>query len=216
MKFKQGPEKEVLQKHHQSFIRNDRAWIDLLLSTVALVFASIVILAALLHLAADAGRMDQQKQLDAIAQDFRSSIDSTWKSSPEDGGKSYFFEIYENHGSFGSGLNATVSGEYVSVSFEENGKRFRSVKPLTYKTLPLAQGEVRKELTETFSASGNSSYPIPASYGYMEVTEFLGALGTKEKNLNISTEVHIEKTLIYVHNLNGTGVKELEYILVYQ
>jgi hypothetical protein len=216
MKFKQGSKKAVLQKHQQKFIRNDMAWIDLLLSKVALVFASIVILAALCHLAADAGRMDQQRQLDAIAQDFRSAIDSSWKRSSETGGNIYFFEIYEKHGLFGSGLNATVSGEYVSVSFEENGRRFSSVKPLTYKTLPFAEDTVRKELTDTFSASGNLSDPIPGSYGYTNVAEFLAALGTKEEILNTSTEIHIEKTLIYTYNLNGTGVKELEYILVYQ
>ncbi len=216
MKVKPCPQKSTPQKYLFHFIADDRAWIDLLLSKVALIFASIIILAALYHLAADAGRMNQDRQLDAIAQDFRSAIDSAGKSSYEAGGKIYFFDAYKKHGSFGSGLNASVSGEYVSMSFEEKGRRYGSVKPLMYKTLPLSEDEVRGELMGAFSANGNISQPIPASYGYTGVTEFLAALGTKEENLNTSIEIHIEKTLVYIQNLNGTGVKELEYILVYQ
>ena len=216
MKVKPCLQKNIPQKHPFHFIADDRAWIDLLLSKVALIFASIIILAALYHLAADAGRMNHDRQLDAIAQDFRSAIDSAGKSSYEAGGKIYIFDAYKKHGSFGSGLNASVSGEYVSVSFEEKGRRYGSVKPLMYKTLPLSEDEVRGELMGAFSANGNISQPIPASYGYIAVAEFLAALGTKEENLNTSIEVHIEKTLVYIQNLNGTEVKELEYILVYQ
>ena len=216
MKVKPCPQKSTAHKYLFHFIADDRAWIDLLLSKVALIFASIIILAALYHLAADTGSMNQDRQLDAIAQDFRSAIDSAGKSSYEAGGKIYFFDAYKKHGSFGSGLNVSVSGEYVSVSFEENGRKYSSVKPLMYKTLPLSEDEVRGELTAAFSANGNISQPIPASYGYIAVAELLAALGTKEENLNTSIEVHIEKTLIYIQNLNGTEDKELEYILVYQ
>ncbi|WP_292462511.1 hypothetical protein [Methanolobus sp.] len=217
MKIKLCLQKSTPRKYLFHFIADDRAWIDLLLSKVALIFVSIIILAALYHLAADAGRMNHDRQLDLIAQDFCSAINSAGKSSYETaGGNIYFFDAYNKYGNFGSGINASVSGEYVSVSFEENGRRYGSVKPLMYKTLPLSEDEVRGELMGAFSANGNISQPIPAFYGYTAVTEFLAALGTKEENLNTSMEVHIEKTLIYIHNLNGTEVKELEYILVHQ
>jgi len=206
----------IPQNHTTGICTDERAWIDLLLSKVALILASVIILAALYHLAADAGRMNHDRQLEVIAQDFRSAIDSAGRDSDGAGGKNYSFDPYEYHGRFGSGLNASVSGEYVTASFDEKGRKYTSVKPLTYKTLPFSEAEVRKELTDAFSAAGTQGQPIPASIGPERLTGFLATLGTKEKNLNISTPVHIEKTLIYAYNLNGTGVKELEYILVYQ
>lgn len=206
----------VLRKHATAICTDERAWIDLLLSKVALILASVIILAALYHLAADAGRMSQDRQLEVIAQDFRSAIDSAGRDSYGAGCKNYSFDLHQHHGSFGSGLNVFVSGEYVTASFDEKERRYTSVKPLTYKTLPFSEAELRKELTDAFSATGTQDQPIPASVGSEYLTGFLASLGTKEKNLNTSTPVHIEKSLICVYNLNGTGVKELEYILVYQ
>lgn len=207
----------VIPRDHTTHICTDeRAWVDLLLSKVALILAGVIILAALYHLAVDAGRMNQDRQLEVIAQDFRSAIDSAGRDSYGAGGKNYSFDPYEYHGRFGSGLNVSVSGEYVTASFDEKGRRYTSVKPLTYKTLPFSETEVRKELMDAFSAAGTLGQPIPAPIGPENLMEFLATLGTKEKNLNISIPVHIEKTLIYTYNLNGTGVKELEYILVYQ
>ncbi|MDW7731457.1 MAG: hypothetical protein SCH66_03390 [Methanolobus sp.] len=198
------------------FANDTKAWIDLILSKAALIFASIIILAALYHLTADLQQADKQRQLDAIAQDFRSAIDSTGQSpyGTSSANISYFFDPYRRDGRFSSQLNASVSGEYVSVLHEEDDKSICSVKPLSYRTLPYNDSEIRDELLDSFSARGELNDPIMPPFTYLNVTDLLTSLGVKEKNLNISTKVHIVKTLIYIQN--GTEVKELEYVLVYQ
>lgn len=215
---------KVKKKFHHDFLDSDfryfsndtNAWIDLILSKTALIFASIIILAALYHLTAELQQVDKQRQLDAIAQDFRSAIDSTGKSpygtSPAN--TSYFFDPYRRDGQFNSQLKASVSGEYVSVLHEEDDKSIYAVKPLSYRTLPYNDSEIRDKLLDHFSASGDLNDPIMPPFTYPNVTDFLTSLGTKEENLNTSTKVHIVKTLIHINN--GTEVKKLDYVLVYQ
>ncbi|KXS44962.1 MAG: hypothetical protein AWU59_179 [Methanolobus sp. T82-4] len=200
----------------QYFRNNDRAWIDLILSKTALIFASIIILAALYHLSADFQQADKQRQLDAIAQDFRSAIDSAGQSphGTSSSNISYSFDAYGPEGQFTGQPDAWVSGEYVGMSYGENNRTIYAVKPLTYKTLPYNETIMRNKLLNRFSASGELADPIVSPFTYLNVSDFLTTLGTKEKNLNTSAKVHIVKTLIHVQN--GTEVRELEYVLVYQ
>lgn len=200
----------------QYFRNNDRAWIDLILSKTALIFASIIILAALYHLSADLQQADKQRHLDAIAQDFRSAIDLAGQSphGTSSANISYSFDTYGPEGKLTGQPDAWVSGEYVVISYEENNRNIYAVKPLAYRTLPYNETVIRDKLLNQFSASGESADPIVSPFKSSNVTEFLTTLGTKEKNLNTSTKVHIVKSLIYLEN--GTEVRELEYVLVYQ
>ncbi|TGC10573.1 hypothetical protein [Methanolobus halotolerans] len=200
----------------KNFTNDSTAWIDLILSKTALIFASIIILAAVYHLTAEIQQADKQRQLDAMAQDFRSAIDSVGQShyGMASANISYFFDTYDRSGRFTDQLNASVSGEYAGISYEEDDKLIYAVKPLAYKTLPYNESEIRNELLDHFSASGNRTQPIMPPFTYSNVTDLLTSLATKEKNLNTSTKVHIVKSLIYV--VNNSEVRELEYILVYQ
>ncbi len=184
-------------------VTDEWAWADLLLSKAALIIASIVVLAALYHFYAEMGSVERDMQLDTMAQDLRSAIDAA--SSKEQ--KPYSFDSYR----LGAPIpNVSISGEYVCI--EENGKRH--VKALTYRTLVLTEDTLREKLSDTFLANGSSNEPIPASYE--DITVYLSTLGTKEQNINTSTEVHIKKTLIYIYDQNDTKVKGLEYVLVHQ
>ncbi len=200
----------------QYFMNNDRAWIDLILSKTALIFASIIILAALYHLSADLQQADKQRQLDAIAQDFRSSIDSAGQSpyGTSSANINYSFDACGPEGKFTGQPDAWVSGEYIGMSYEEDKKTTHAVKPLAYRTLPYNETMIRDELLSRFSASGDLADPIISPFTTSNVTDFVTTLGAKEKNLNTSAKVHIVKTLIHVKN--GTEVRKLEYVLVYQ
>ncbi|MBN2110370.1 MAG: hypothetical protein JW705_04695 [Methanosarcinaceae archaeon] len=191
-------------------------WIDLILSKTALMIASIIILAALYHLSAELQHADKQRQLDTIAQEFRSAIDSAGQSpcSISSANISYFFGTYTGNGQFAGQMNASVSGEYVKISYEEQDRALHAFKPLAYRTIPLNENMLRNELLDRFSASGEVSDPIRQPFTYPCVTDFIRSLGTKEIDLNMSGKVHITKALIYIQN--ESEVRELEYVLVYQ
>ena len=198
------------------FYQEKRAWIDLIISKTALIFATVVIMAALYHLAADIEQLDQKRELELIAQDLKCAIDSAGGSqqvgTPAKSDYTFNSDIMDN-GLFGS-VNVSVSGEYVTVSSRQGGREIFHAEPLTYRTLAISREELSNEMLNKFSASGNESDPVLHPFTYGNVSDFLSVLGTKEADLNTSTEVHIVKTLIYC--VNGTEQNELEYILVYQ
>lgn len=176
------PHNNLSYSDFQYFINENRAWVDLILSKTALIFTSIIILAALYHLTAELQQADKQRQLDAMAQDFRSAIDSAGQSpyGTSSANITHFFDIYRRDGKFTGQLNASVSGEYVKLSYEEDNRSIYAVKPLAYRTLTYNENEIGYELLTQFSACGNITQPIKPPYTYDNVTDFLTSLGTKD------------------------------------
>ncbi|WP_406659639.1 hypothetical protein V7O66_07245 [Methanolobus sp. ZRKC3] len=216
MKFDRYLHKRYIGRNFSIFLEDKGAWIDLILSKTALIFATVVILAALYHFAADLEQLNQKEQLEVISQDMSYAIDSVGSSpyrSPS-AKKDYSFDKYRGDRGFFDTMNVSVSGEYIAVSHRENNREIFSAEPLTYRTLALTPEELSSEMIQRFSAGGELNDPINLPFTYEDIFDFLAYLGTKETELNTSTEVHIAKTLIFY--INDTEVRDLEYILVYQ
>jgi len=114
------------------------------------------------------------------------------------------------------GLNiarAIVTGEYVRLEKNRNGIIFYSVKPLTFKTIPLKEEDLRNILATNFNGNdGTEDHTIDTNAA--TVLEILPIKGREELILNIGKRVHIEKTPIYLKN--NTEVNKIELVLVYQ
>lgn len=216
MKFNPFSNKNHNPKTFSFFIEDQRAWIDLIISKAALIFATVIILAALYHLAGDFEELNRKEELEVVSQDMAYTIDVVGSSQygTQSSEKEYLFDGYGMNKDIFGRMNVSISGEYVSVSYRENEKEIVSAKPLMYKTLAISPEEITNKMLDRYSASGNSTDPVKYPHTCADVSEFLTKLGTKEANLNTSNKVHIVKTLI--HCVNNTEVKELEYILVYQ
>ena len=195
---------------------DNNAWVDLILSKTALIIASAVILAAAYSLAVSSSDMVKKNELEVITLDLVSNIDSvgTIHSDTDNVAKLYTLDTSARQLIDGGGLNISVTGEYVSCTFTDDIHHLSSVRPLSYKTLPFSPIKLRSVLTEKFAADGNISQPVYSIFPYTDVTDFLDIIATEELYLNTAKEVHIEKASVFV--TDGTEVKELEYILVYQ
>ncbi|MDY0386684.1 MAG: hypothetical protein RBT65_06035 [Methanolobus sp.] len=195
---------------------DDTAWVDLLLSKTALIIATVVIIAAVYHLGSISSDMVKKNELEVIAIDLASNIDSvgTVHSGTDNAVKIYNFDSSAVQEIDSNRLNISVSGEYVSCTFSDDGNKLSAVRPLNYRTLPFSPKNLRNILTREFSADGNSSQPVNSIFPYTDLTEFLSIAAAEELSLNISKEVNIEKTQVFV--TDGNEVNELEYVLVYQ
>ncbi len=200
----------------KSLTDDDTAWVDLVLSKTALIIVTVVILAAVYHLGSISSDMVKKNELEVIAIDLASNIDSvgTIHSGTDNAVKIYNFDSSARQIIDSDRLNISVSGEYVSCSFSEDANKLSAVRPLSYRTLPFSPENLRSLLTGEFSADGNSSQPVNSIFPYTDLTEFLSSATAEELGLNISKEVNIEKTQVFV--TDGIEVNELEYVLVYQ
>ncbi|SDF84270.1 hypothetical protein SAMN04488589_1492 [Methanolobus vulcani] len=205
--------KEVGINH---LITDDSAWIDLLLSKTALILATLIILAAVYSLAGSSADLVRKDELEIIATEIASNIDSAGSSRSDNSVNCITFdpESYEQQLSKRNELNISVSGEYIFCTLTENGRDISAARQLSYRTLPLSPNKFRNLLSGTFGADGNSSQPINSAFPYADVTDFLADRGTGELYLNTSKELHIQKTTVFV--TDGSEVNGLEYILVYQ
>ncbi len=216
MKTNSSPNKKHKSKIFSFFVKDQRAWIDLIISKTALIFATVIILAALYHLASDLQELNRKEELDIVTQELAYTIDAVGSSQYgiSASKKEYVFDSYGMSKDIFDRMNVSVSGEYISASCRDNEKELIAVSPLTYKTLAYSPDDISIRMIQRFSASGDANDPVHYPYTYTDVSEFLTKLGTKETNLNTSTKVHIVKTLMCC--TNNTEAKELEYILVYQ
>jgi len=188
--------------------KDQNAWIDLTLSKAALMIASIVILSALYQLSTDFNDLQAQDQLDAEAFGLKNAIDDIGSSSLDNIRENATYTFNDKNIA-----RAIVTGEYVRLEKNRNGIIFYSVKPLTFKTIPLKEEDLRNILATNFNGNdGNEDHTIDAKAA--TVLEILSIKGREELILNTGKRVHIEKTPIYLKN--NTEVNKIELVLVYQ
>ncbi|WP_094228001.1 hypothetical protein [Methanolobus psychrotolerans] len=195
---------------------DNSAWTDLILSKTALVFATVVVLAAVYSLAASSSDIVKKNELEVITLDLTSNIDSIGSihSNTDKPATIYFFDTSSRQLIDNSKLKISVSGEYVSSTFADNGRNMSAVRTLSYRTLPFSPDEFRNMLNGKFAADGNINHPVHSLFPYTDVTDFLAIAAADDLSLNTSKGVRIEKTSVFV--TDGNEVNELEYILVYQ
>ncbi len=200
----------------KSFTDDNNAWVDLILSKTALIIVTAVILAAVYNLTSISADMVKKNELEVLAIDLASNIDSVGSihSGTDNTVKIYRFDSSARQQIDSGRLNISVTGEYVSCTFLDEGNNLSVVRPLNYRTIPFSPENLRNLLTGEFSADGNASQPVNSIFPHTDLTEFLSIVAAEELDLNISKEVNIEKTQVFV--TDGNEVNELEYVLVYQ
>ncbi len=208
----------------RDFVRDNSAWADFLISKAALILASVILFAALFHLVAGFEGLEAQEQLDSLARDFKTAVDETGSKNfqrefqqefqGEFQESSYCFEEKEifRDSPFGGDIKIRVSGEYVYLEAEADGKSFRAVRPFAFRVLPFNESVLQENLRIRFGAEGSREAPLIADYP--EVEAFLQVLGTKEAVLDPGKNISLKKELIYVKDREG--VSAFGYILIYQ
>ena len=208
----------------RDFVRDNSAWADFLISKAALILASVILFAALFHLVAGFEGLEAQEQLDSLARDFKTAVDETGSKNfqrefqqefqGEFQESSYCFEEKEifRDSPFGGDVKIRVSGEYVYLEAEADGKSFRAVRPFAFRVLPFNESVLQENLRIRFGAEGSRAAPLIADYP--EVEAFLQVLGTKEAVLDPGKNISLKKELIYVKDREG--VSAFGYILIYQ
>jgi len=176
----------------------------------------VIILTAVYSFAGTSSDLVRKNDLEVIAIDVASCIDTVGASRPDAPSShiTYDPENYEFEMVRKEELNISVSGEYVFCTANENGKDISAASQLSYRALPVGPDKFHGMLTAKFAANGNISQPISSVFPHTDVTDFLAGMGTDELYLNTSKELHIQKILVFV--TDGSEVSELEYVLVYQ
>ena len=188
--------------------KDQNAWIDLTLSKAALMIVSIVILSAFYQLSTGFNDIQAQDQLDAETFGLKNAIDDIGSISLDSIRKNATYTFNDKNIA-----RAIVTGEYVRLEKNRNEITFYSVKPLTFKTMPLKEEDLRNILATNFNGNdGTEDHTIDTDTA--TVLEILSIEGRKELILNTGKRVHIEKTPIYLKN--NTEVTKLELVLVYQ
>lgn len=220
----------------RNFTADNSAWADFLISKAALILASIILFAGLFHLVADFKDFETQKQLDSLAWDFQNAVDkvgaknfqekvSKWspqdsfdESSDEssDQFKKISYCFNEKAGfrnlPFEKDLKIRVSGEYVSLEAESDGRSFSAVRPFAFRVLPFNESVLQEKLHTGFGADGNPASPLTDDYE--EIEAFIRMLGTEEAVLDPEVNISLRKKLIYVKE--DEGVSAFACILIYQ
>ncbi|WP_340818821.1 hypothetical protein [Methanolobus sp. WCC4] len=201
---------------HRYLIDDDNAWADLILSKTALILATVIILTAVYALATSSSEIIEKDELEVLTMDIASSIDSVGSVRSGTGNvtRTYTFDTHNELIIDYKRLNISVSGEYVTAGFDDNGNTVRAARALSYRTLPFSNVELRGLLKDRFAAEGTENQPINSAYPFTDVTEFLSIEAADAIHLNTSMDVLIEKVSVFV--TGGSEVKELEYILVHQ
>ncbi len=200
----------------RKILEDESAWADFLISKAALIIASAVLFAALFHLGAGFRGLEAGEELDAVARDFKAAVDEVGAESfrGESSDALYHFEEFGRlqASPFEREVEAYVSGEYFRLEIDIDGKTVMEVKPFTFRVLPFNETALREKLLDRFGAEGSREDPLPADYP--EIKEYLSAIGTTEKELDIAKDVSIRKEFIYVKE--GEEVSGFACILIYQ
>ncbi|WP_440952624.1 hypothetical protein [Methanococcoides sp. FTZ1] len=197
----------ILQKARE--LLTDRSgWIDFTLSKASLMIASIVLLAAFYQIGADLSDMQMQRQLDSEAMGLKAAIDDVGSISTDSIRENSTYELNTEYPT-----RTFISGEYIRFETTYRDRTYHSVKPHTFRTVPLNETEVRELLFNNFNAhTGTIENPLNTKAA--TVIELLSPVTTQELMLNTEKIVHIEKIPIYLKN--DSEVKKLEIVLVYQ
>ena len=206
-----------MRKTRKNIIENQSGWIDFTLSKIAMIIASVIIIAAVFQLAADFKDMGRENELGAIALDFKYAVDNVGSDTFDAGVmRTYSFDM--DRFGFDNGfydIDAFISGEYVRITATtSDGKVIHAVKPLTFRVLPFNESTLQSELSDRFGHAGTMDDPI--SSDYTMVVDFLSKMSTNELMLNTSIDVYIQKTFTYVIPITDSGVNKLDYVLVHQ
>ncbi|MGP8330461.1 MAG: hypothetical protein ACT6FF_09130 [Methanosarcinaceae archaeon] len=199
----------------KSILNDQSGWIDFILSKIALIIASVIIISATFQLAADFKDVGLEHELGILALDFKSDVDNPGSDTFDSGiRRTYSFDTEKLGPDIGLyNVNASISGEYVEITATaRGGRKIHAVKPLMFKVLPFNESTLRYELEDKFGHNGTIEDLITSDH--LVVTGFLSRKSADKVMLNTSIDVFIQKTIIYVEN--GYGVYNLEYTLVYQ
>lgn len=211
----------------KNFIDDDLAWADFLISKAALIFSSIVLFAALFQLIADFKDFEVQKQLDSLTLDFKNAVDragtnnfqETSKEFPAESSEEFKETTYrfnEKTGFralfHGGNLIVRVSGEYVSLETESNGRNLSAVRPFTFRILPFNKPILQEKLYKKFGANGSLASPLAANFS--DVEAFVRTLGTEVAILDPELAISLKKEIIFIKE--NEEVSAIDCILIYQ
>lgn len=204
----------------REFTDDNSAWADFLISKAALILASIILFTALFHLVSGFKDFEAQKQLDYLAWDFKNAVDEIGannfqKEFPEEFQEtSYCFNEKEVFRAlpFGKDVKIHVSGEYISLEAESDGRSVSAVRPFAFRILPFNESVLQEKLRTRFGAEGSVGSPLTADYA--EIKAFFQVLGTKKAVINPERNVSLKKELIYIKDKEG--VSAFACILIYQ
>lgn len=211
----------------RNFTADNSAWADFLISKAALILASIILFAALFSLVVDFKDFETHKQLDYLAWDFKNAVDkvgamnfqevlrgSSDESSDEFEEISYCFnekEVFRAL-SFGKNIKIYVSGEYVSLEAESDGRSFSAVRPFAFRILPFDESVLQEKLHTKFGTDGSMASPLTEDYA--EIKAFIRMLGIKKVVMDPEKNVSLKKKLIYIKDKEG--VSAFACVLIYQ
>ncbi|WP_445476265.1 hypothetical protein ACT9XH_06070 [Methanococcoides methylutens] len=199
---------EILPHAIHNMSNNQSGWIEFTLSKAALMITSIVILAAFYQIGADLSDMQMQRQLDSEAMALKASIDDIGSISPDSIRLNSTYTLDPGHPT-----DFFISSEYIRSETTYREQTIHSAKPLTFRTLPLNETEMRNHLLNNFNGqTGTIEQPLITDT--TTILELLSTVGSQEVMLNTGKIVHIEKTSIYLKN--DSEVNRLELVLVYQ
>jgi hypothetical protein len=112
----------------------------------------------------------------------------------------------------GKDLKIRVSGEYVSLEAESDGRSFSAVRPFAFRILPFNGSVLQEKLHRRFGADGSAASPLTDDYE--EIEAFIRMLGTEEAVLDPEVNISLRKELIYIKE--DEGVSAFACILIYQ
>ncbi|NYT19963.1 MAG: hypothetical protein GKC08_06725 [Methanosarcinales archaeon] len=199
---------EILPHPLHDIFKDQNGWIEFTLSKAALMITSIVLLAAFYQIGADLSDMQMQRQLDSEAISLKTAIDNIGSISPDS------IRLNSTH-TFNTEnpTDVFISSEYIRSETTYREQTIHSVKPLTFRTLPLNETEMRDILSKNFNEQ-TGTFEQPLITDTNTALELLSTVGSQEVMLNTGKIVHIEKTSIYLKN--DSEVNRLELVLVYQ
>ena len=197
-------------KQMSGFLQDERAWVDFVLSKTALILASVVVIAAIYHFAVSMDEVNHQKELDVLSTELLSHIDKAG-SSPDEVNITYTFNKEHLSHFQGQHLETLISGEYVVVYANIDGRSIISAKTPAFRVYPYPPSVLYDDLRSEYGSSGTITEPIRAEHADM-----IGYLTsrTDEVSFNASNQVYIQKTFIYF--IGDVNVEKIGYVLVYQ
>ncbi|SES81326.1 hypothetical protein SAMN04488587_1154 [Methanococcoides vulcani] len=199
---------EILPHAIQDMFRDRSGWIEFTLSKAALMITSIILLAAFYQIGADFSDIQMQRQLDSEAIGLKTSIDDIGSISPDSIRQNSTYSFNSEYP-----VDAFISGEYIRFETTHREQTIHSVKPLTFRTIPLNETEMRTFLSNNFNGQpGTFEHPLITDTP--TALEVISIVGSQEVMLNTGKIVHIEKTSIYLKN--DSEVNRLEVVLVHQ
>lgn len=197
-------------KQMSGFLQDERAWVDFVLSKTALILASVVVIAAIYHFAVSMDEVNHQKELDVLSTELLSYIDKAGSSTDEVNITYTFNKEHLSHFQ-GQHLETLISGEYVVVYANIDGRSIISAKTPAFRVYPYPPSVLYDDLRSEYGSSGTIIEPIRAEHADM-----IGYLTsrTDEISFNASKQVYIQKTFIYF--IGDVNVEKIGYVLVYQ